>query len=50
LKKIREEVQIPLVLHGATGIPLADVQTAISCGIKKMIKEQLGAFGSAGRA
>jgi len=89
LRKIREQVQIPLVLHGATGIPLPDVQTAISCGIRKinlatqvvqvyvdgirecfkqcpvdvrnllrkareplrkMIKEQLKAFGSAGRA
>ena len=36
LRKIREEVQIPLVLHGATGIPLADVQTAINCGIRKI--------------
>jgi len=36
LKKIKEKVQIPLVLHGATGIPLDDLKKAINLGIRKI--------------
>lgn len=36
LKKIFQAVKIPLVLHGGTGIPDADIQRAISDGICKV--------------
>jgi len=36
LKRIREKVRIPLVLHGATGIPLDDLKKAINLGIRKI--------------
>lgn len=36
LRKIKEAVQIPLVLHGATGVPLDDVKKCIRLGIRKV--------------
>lgn len=36
LKEIREVVDIPLVLHGASGIPNEDVRKTISLGISKV--------------
>ncbi len=36
LKRIREKVRIPLVLHGATGISLDDLKKAINLGIRKI--------------
>jgi len=36
LKKIKELVGIPLVLHGATGVPVEDMQKAISLGVRKL--------------
>lgn len=36
LERIREKVRIPLVLHGATGIPLDDLKKAINLGIRKI--------------
>ena len=36
LKDIREITDIPLVLHGATGIPAEDVKEAIKIGISKI--------------
>lgn len=36
LKEIREFVDIPLVLHGASGIPNEDVRKTISLGISKV--------------
>ncbi|MCY0908952.1 MAG: class II fructose-bisphosphate aldolase, partial [Sulfobacillus thermotolerans] len=36
LAAIREATQIPLVLHGGSGIPDEDVKKAISLGIAKM--------------
>ena len=36
LKRIKEKVQIPLVLHGATGIPLDDLKKANNLGIRKI--------------
>jgi len=36
LKKIRDKVPIPLVLHGGSGITLADFKKAISLGINKI--------------
>ncbi len=33
---INETLAIPLVLHGGTGIPDADIKRAISCGISKI--------------
>jgi fructose-bisphosphate aldolase class II len=36
LKEIREAVDIPLVLHGASGIPGEDIKKAISIGITKI--------------
>jgi fructose-bisphosphate aldolase class II len=33
LKKIREKVKIPLVLHGASGVPDEDIKAAIKNGI-----------------
>jgi fructose-bisphosphate aldolase class II len=36
LKQIREMTDIPLVLHGATGVPLLDMQKAISLGVRKI--------------
>ena len=34
--EIRNKLNIPLVLHGGTGIPDADIKKAISCGIAKL--------------
>ena len=36
MKEISEELRLPLVLHGGTGIPDEDIKTAISCGISKI--------------
>lgn len=36
LSEINEAVSIPLVLHGGSGLPRADVQEAIRCGINKV--------------
>lgn len=36
LKEIKEKVDIPLVLHGASGVPDEDVEKAISYGICKV--------------
>lgn len=36
IKQVREAIGTPLVLHGGTGIPEADVKRAISCGIAKV--------------
>lgn len=36
MKEIKESVNIPLVLHGGTGIPDDDIKKAISCGISKL--------------
>lgn len=36
VKKVRDTVDVPLVLHGASGIGDADIRTAISLGITKI--------------
>lgn len=36
MEKISKEVDIPLVLHGGTGIPDKDIKKAIECGICKI--------------
>lgn len=36
MQLINESLSIPLVLHGGTGIPDADIKKAISCGISKI--------------
>ena len=36
MKQINEKLNIPLVLHGGTGIPESDIKKAISCGISKI--------------
>jgi fructose/tagatose bisphosphate aldolase len=36
LEEVNEALDIPLVLHGGTGIPEADVRRAIKCGINKV--------------
>src|SRR5437879_10885638 len=36
LAQIAAQVDVPLVLHGATGIPRADIQYAIHMGIAKL--------------
>ncbi|NOZ20941.1 MAG: class II fructose-bisphosphate aldolase [Planctomycetes bacterium] len=36
LRKIKEATRVPLVLHGATGVPLADVKKGIELGIRKV--------------
>lgn len=36
LAEIRQQVDIPLVLHGASGLPAADIKRAISLGICKV--------------
>jgi len=36
MKNINETLPIPLVLHGGTGIPEADIKKAIECGISKI--------------
>lgn len=36
LKQVRASVNVPLVLHGASGIPNADIRKAISLGITKI--------------
>lgn len=36
IKEIKEEVKIPLVLHGGSGIPDDQIQSAIKAGIRKV--------------
>ena len=36
MKQIKEELNIPLVLHGGTGIPDDKIKKAIECGINKI--------------
>lgn len=36
MKQIRDKVDIPLVLHGGTGIPEHQIKEAIRCGISKI--------------
>ena len=36
MKEISDELDMPLVLHGGSGIPEADIKKAISCGICKI--------------
>ena len=36
MARINENLSIPLVLHGGTGIPDYDIKKAISCGISKI--------------
>ena len=36
IEKCRDAVDVPLVLHGASGIGDEDIKTAISCGIAKI--------------
>ena len=36
MKEIKEELNIPLVLHGGTGIPDDKIRKAIECGINKI--------------
>lgn len=36
LTEVREKTQVPLVLHGGSGIPEEDIRTAISLGIAKI--------------
>ena len=36
VKRVRDAVSVPLVLHGASGISDADIKTAISLGIAKI--------------
>ncbi len=36
MQEIRERTNLPLVLHGGSGIPEDDIQRAISCGIAKI--------------
>lgn len=36
LTQIREAVDIPLVLHGSSGVPDEDVQRAVSMGVCKV--------------
>ena len=36
VKRVRDAVSVPLVLHGASGINDADIKTAISLGIAKI--------------
>lgn len=43
LEKVRNEVDVPLVLHGASGIPNEDVRHAIEIGVAKVnIHAELG--------
>lgn len=36
LAKINELVSVPLVLHGCSGIPEADIKCAVKCGVSKI--------------
>ena len=36
LAKIRAELDVPLSLHGASGLPAGDVQTAVAAGVAKV--------------
>ena len=36
MQQINEALEIPLVLHGGTGIPYPDIKKAIACGISKI--------------
>lgn len=36
LAEIRQQVDIPLVLHGASGLPAADIRRAIALGVCKV--------------
>ena len=43
LEAVRDAVDVPLVLHGASGIPDADVQRAVSLGVAKVnVHAELG--------
>ena len=36
MKKLNDLLEIPLVLHGGTGIPDSQIKKAINCGINKI--------------
>ena len=36
MKEINENIEIPLVLHGGSGIPDDKIEKAIACGISKI--------------
>src|SRR5690606_27152603 len=36
IKKIKELVGIPLVLHGSSGVPAESIKKAVECGINKI--------------
>lgn len=36
LKKIKEMLKMPIVLHGASGVPEADIKKAVSLGVNKI--------------
>ncbi|AST57228.1 fructose-1,6-bisphosphate class II [Thermoanaerobacterium thermosaccharolyticum] len=36
LKKIKEMLKMPIVLHGASGVPEADIRKAVSLGVNKI--------------
>ena len=36
MKEINEKLEVPLVLHGGTGIPVDKIKKAIECGISKI--------------
>jgi fructose-bisphosphate aldolase class II len=36
IRKTREITDAPIVMHGGTGVPDADVRAAIACGVKKV--------------
>lgn len=36
LAEVREAIEVPLVLHGGTGIPAEDIRKAIQGGIRKI--------------
>jgi tagatose 1,6-diphosphate aldolase GatY/KbaY len=51
LAALRRRVPVPLVLHGASGLPAALVQSAIEQGVSKFnVNTELRLFGSIGRA
>ncbi|MEA3229484.1 MAG: class II fructose-bisphosphate aldolase, partial [archaeon] len=36
IEEIKEQINIPLVMHGASGIPDKDIKEAVRCGINKI--------------
>lgn len=36
IKKLASAVSVPLVLHGSSGVAIADLKKAVSCGIRKI--------------